>query len=57
MKIWYTIEKSTNGYTIWENKEKLYNNHGRCGCKKIYTSINRKECIEYCKNNNIKVKK
>ena len=53
MKIWYTIEKSSNGYTVWRNKVGKQS----MGSNRIYTSKNKKDCIEYCKENNIKIKK
>ena len=53
MKVWYTIEKSSNGYTVWMNKESKQS----MGSLGIYTAKKKKECIEYCKENDIKVKK
>ena len=53
MKIWYTIEKTTNGYTIWKNKESEYG----YGSSNVETFKTRKECVEYAKNNNIKIRR
>ena len=55
MKIWYTLEKANGKWTVWENTETWYGTHGGCGCRGIYSSTSRKDCIEYCKENNLKV--
>lgn len=55
MKIWYTIEKNSHGYTVWKNNEEFYKNHGGCGSSNIYTGRTKQECIKYCKQNNIKI--
>lgn len=57
MKIWYTIEKSSNGYTVWKNKDNMHTKRGGFGVSKEYAGLTKKECIEYCKKNNIRVKK
>lgn len=57
INIWFTIEKSSNGYTVWRNKEKNCGTHGSYGSNKVYGASTKKECIEYCKKNNIKVSK
>lgn len=53
MKTWYTIEKSANGYTVWMNKE----GEQSLGSLGVFTAKKKKECVAYCKENNIKVKK
>lgn len=57
IEVWYTIEKSTNGYTVWMNKESKKNNHGSYGSLGLYTARKKKDCIDYCKNKRIKYEK
>lgn len=52
---WYTIEKGVNGYTVWLNIETIENGKGGGGCLGIYTGRTKKECIQYCKEHNIKL--
>jgi len=53
---WYSIEKTTEGYTVYLNKEQVFKEHGGYGSSKIYTGSSKKECEDYCKQNNIKLK-
>jgi len=55
MEKWYTIEKTNQGWTVWENTEVNYGSHGGYGCRKIFSSPSRQECIDYCKENDLKV--
>ena len=55
MEIWYTIEKNNNKWTVWKNTMIWNKTHGCGGCKGIFSSTSRKDCIEYCKENNLKV--
>ena len=48
MEKWYTIEKNNGKWTVWFN-------HISGGCHGVFSSTNRKDCIEYCKENNLKV--
>jgi len=50
-KVYYTIEKHHGLYTIWKNIE----DHGM-GCFGIYTSELKKDCIEYAKEHNLKIR-
>lgn len=54
-KIWYEISKTTNGYTIWKYKEQYNTGRGSGGIDKIYTGITKNDCINYAKQNNIKI--
>lgn len=57
LKTWYTIEKSYNGYTVWKYSESTYKDHGSYGSLGIYTTKYKKDCIKYCIDKGIKVKK
>lgn len=52
-KKWYTIEKSTNKWVVWLNGESEHT----YGSKGIFRDINKKECINFCEKNNIKLGK
>lgn len=55
---WYSIEKNNGEYTIWFNQESYERDKwGGGGCLGIFTAETIKECIEYCKQHNIKVGK
>ena len=51
---WYTIEKGIGGYTVWFNKETIYEDRGGYGSLGLFTSLYKKDCIEYCKKRHIK---
>ena len=53
VEAWYSLEKNNRMWTIWYNKE-TKNGYGSFG---IYSSRRKKECIEYCKKNKIKIEK
>lgn len=53
--VWYTIEKNNNGYTVWRNQESIEKDKGGGGCLGIYTGRTKKECLQYCKEHNIKL--
>lgn len=57
MKVWYTLEKANGKWTVWENREHLFKHHGGGGCRGIYRSENKKDCIKFCEDNKIKIKK
>lgn len=50
---WYTLEKNNNIWTIWYNKE-VDNGYGSLG---LYSSKRKKDCVDYCRKNNIKLEK
>lgn len=57
-RIWYTIEKNKNGYTVWMNKESYEKDKkGSYGSLGIYTNRFKKNCIEYCKKKGIEYEK
>lgn len=56
INIWYTIEKSNDGYTVWLNKESYEKDkNGSYGSLGIYTAKRKKDCVKYCKERGIKV--
>lgn len=57
MKLWYSLEKNNGVWTIWLNSEGEGDNRGSGGCKKIYSSTDKANCLNYCKENKIKIKK
>jgi len=50
---WYTIEKNNGVWVVWYYKESD-SSYGSLG---LYSSKKKKDCIDYCKKNNIKVEK
>ena len=56
-KLWYTLERTNGLWTIWLNKQYEYKEKGSGGCDKVYSSSSKQDCLEYCKNNKIKIKK
>ena len=57
MKIWFTLERANGKWTVWQNSEHLFKHHGGGGCRKIFSSLDKKECLKYCEENKIKLKK
>ena len=56
--IWYTIEKHNNIYTVWRNKEQYgEKNKGGYGSLGLYSNKSKKKCLEYCKENKIRVER
>ena len=53
--MWYTLEKANGIWTIWCNKSNEQETHGGYGSSKVYDSTNKKDCLEYCKINKIKL--
>ena len=52
---WYTLEKANGIWTVWLNKYNEQETHGGYGCSKIFSSNEKKECLEYCKEKKIKI--
>ena len=52
---WYTIEKVDKVFVLWFNKEYKTTTHGSYGSYGIFSSLKKKDVIEYCKEHNIKV--
>lgn len=52
IEVWYTIEKCNKEYVVWMNKE----GNNSCGSFGLYKG-KKKDCINYCKNNNIQYEK
>lgn len=53
---WYSIERHNGEYTVWLNQESYEADKcGGGGCYGLYTG-SKKECIQYCKKHNIKLK-
>ena len=49
--IYYTLERNNGKWVVWKNSE-----HERSsGCMGLFESESKKECIEYCKKQNIKI--
>lgn len=57
MRRYYTLEKNNRNWVVWLNKESIKNIHGSCGCNSIFSSESKKDCIDYCKSNKIKLKR
>ena len=53
----YTIEKNADGYTIWFNKKNQKDTSGGYGFLGVFNAPTKKECLEYCNKNNIKLEK
>lgn len=53
-KVWYTIEKVDNMWIVWKNARSKSEDRGSEYCRGIFKSTERKDCVEYCKKNNIK---
>lgn len=51
-KIWYSIEKKDKQYVVWLNKEEEHSG----GVRGIFKGT-RQECINYCRENKIKVRR
>ena len=56
-KVWYTLVRANGKWTVWRNGETMYKDHSSCGCRGIFSSESKKECLEYCKTNKIKITK
>ena len=56
-KIWFSIRKNEQGYTVWQNSEEHdeEKKRGGLGSYGLYTSRSRKDCIAYCERNKIKI--
>ena len=50
IKKWYTLEKSTNKWVVWQNGEGEHS-YGSYG---IFRSESKKECLNFCKEKGIK---
>jgi len=57
INLWYTLERSNGLWVVWLNKEEISSNHGSGGCDKIFSSPNKQDCLNYCKENKIRIKK
>lgn len=57
MKVWYTLERANGIWTIWENREHILKGHGSYGCRKVYSSSDKKDCLKFIEANEIKIKK
>lgn len=53
LKKWYTIERNSNRWVVWFNKEGEHS-YGSLG---IYSSESKKECMNFCKEKGIKLDK
>lgn len=54
---WYAIEKHKKIYVVWYNKETYTkDSHGSLGSYGVFSAKTKKECQEYCKEHNIKLK-
>ena len=42
---WYTLEKANGIWTVWLNKYNEQETHGGYGCSKIFSSNEKKECL------------
>lgn len=56
-KIWYVMLKNNDFWAIWKNTEIIGTTRGSGGCKAIYKSQNKQDCINYCKENKIKLRR
>lgn len=52
-EIYYTISKNNGKWCVWKNIENLHS----YGCISIFKGITRKECLSYCNDNNISVRR
>lgn len=57
MRKYYTLEKNNSNWVVWLNKENFYEKNGSGGCDSIFISESKKECLNYCKTNKIKLKR
>jgi hypothetical protein len=55
--VWYTLERANHIWTVWKNKEQDNENHGGYGSSRIYSSFSKDDCLDFCKENKIKIEK
>ena len=53
-EVWYTIEKRNNIWIVWRNVDKKHGDMGVIGSRRLFSSIKRIDCVNWCKDNNIK---
>ena len=53
---YYSIEQHQDEYVVWLNVENNESTYGSFGCRGKFKGTY-KECREYCKKNNIKIKR
>lgn len=53
-EVWYSIEKGDNIWVVWKNVESKGNQKGGLGFRGIFQSVNRRDCVNFCKENGIK---
>ena len=50
-EIYYTISKNNDKWVVWKNIDNIHS----YGSTSIFKGNSRKDCIKYCKDNNIPI--